>query len=353
MVTTGGSWSFRAPEASPSGDAIGTYERSKQRPSTWDGGWVQTPNQCSICGGAAHLCPAPRTIERLHAWFAHGERGRGEHYECENGHGWASLTYQYPGTRSFRLSGMWKTMASNRTIAPTPQGYTIVAGIGLLAGVPWMLLFGWKWWLGPISFVVALWMAALVTAFRVPQRARIIETLHDQLRPLGAADRRRQRVRHRISQASFAPVGLIGSPDSPWLGGISSTGGRVTSITIVYGDPGIEAAPFLEVIATVDDGPGESVRDTEEYQLRHMPAEPLDLPSREPSLLAAQIEWIPAEASVDGATRAAGKAVVGDHWSLVIEDLPDLTVVVRGHHGAMLDPTALETITTESVEVPQ
>ena len=135
------------------------------------------------------------------------------------------------------MSGLWRAVAFNRTVIPTPQSYTVVAGIGLVAGVAWRLLLGWPWWLGPIGFVVVSWVAALATAFRTPQRAQTIEAVHDQLRPGGASDRHRERTRRSLDQLSFAPVGLVVHPESPWLGETGGPPGRITRITIIYGDP--------------------------------------------------------------------------------------------------------------------
>lgn len=241
-------------------------------------------------------------------------------------------------SRGFRIRAgqLWRAIAFSRTVIPTPQSYTAAAGIGLVAGVIWNLLLGWPWWLGPVGFVVASWLLTLSTAFRGPQRAGTIRAVHDQLRPAGSKDRHDEQVRRDIDEMSFSAVGFAVHAESPRLGGISHNQDRLTGITITYGDPRIEASPFVEVTTMNDDDPPEMLLHMEEGRLRSMAAGPSHLPTSDPSMLSAEIGWSSTEAVVDDVPRTAQWAKLGDSWSLVIEDTPDRTVVLNGYRSATL-----------------
>lgn len=77
-------------------------------------------SHCSSGGAPAHRQPTPSKTKRMCAWFVHGDRHRGDRYECENGHGWTSMTLQFSHGPKVRMSGLWRAAAYNRTIIPTP-----------------------------------------------------------------------------------------------------------------------------------------------------------------------------------------------------------------------------------------
>lgn len=296
----------------------------------------RVPLFCSTCGAPARRCPAPARRERLRAWFVDGDRGRGERYECYNGHGWRLMTAHVSPGFKIRVSQLWRAIAYNRTVIPTPQSYTVAAGIGLIVGVTWNLLLGWPWWLGPVVFVVASWFVALSTAIRGPQRAWTIRAVHDQLRPGGAKDRRDKQTRRDIEEMSFAAVGFVEHAESPHLGGVGGDGVHVTSITISYGHPRVDTSPFVEVVTTIVRDPPRLVMRLQGDWLRRMAAGPSHLPSSDPSMLSAEVSWSPIDITIDNAPRSAHQASLGDHWAVVVDDSPHRIVVIEGHRGATL-----------------
>jgi len=58
----------------------------------------------------------------------------------------------------------------------------------------------------------------------------------------------------------------------------------------------------------------------EEEQLRHVAAGHPGLATYDPTMLSADIEWVDCEATVDGTTRTARQAALGDSWSVAIDD---------------------------------
>ncbi len=311
----------------------------------WERVGVQSDLVCSVCGAPAHRCPPPSIWERVQAWFFDGDRNGGENYECDNAHGWTTWSMRHRCGPVARVAGLWRAVAFSRSVIPTPLSYTVAALVGLIAGVGWGLLFGWPWWLGPIGFVVAAWATATATAFRSPARSETVAAVYDQLRPRGALERRRDRTRRSLEELPFAPLGLVGQPDAPRLGSTSGHGGDISSLSIVYGVlPGPETPSFVEIETTVDDGPVGLRKQLEEKQLRHRAAGRPEWGMHDPSALSADIEWVDCEATVDGTTRVARQAVLGDCWMVAIDDALGRSVVVTGHRLAVIDHVALESI---------
>lgn len=251
--------------------------------------------------------------------------------------------YRSRGFR-IRVSQLWRAVAFSRTVIPTPQSYTVAAGVGVVAGVIWNLWLDWPWWLGPVSFVIAAWLSALSTAFRGPQRSRTIRAVHDQLRPRGAKDRHDKWTSRSLQEAPFAAVGFAEHPEPPCLGGTSDRDDQLTAITITYGNPGLPSAPFIEVTTAIDQDPYEILLHMEADCLRRHAAGPSHLPTSDPSMLSAEIDWSPTDVVIDDTTRTAQRAELGDSWTLVIQDTPDRTVVIGGHRGATLGSAVLKSL---------
>jgi len=256
--------------------------------------------------------------ERLRAWFVDGDRG-GEDYECDNGHGWRSWTSQYYDWAHVplrvRAASLWRSVASSRSAIPTPQSYTVAAAIGLIAGLAWGALFRWPWWLGPIGFVVASWVAATATAFRPSERAQTFAAVHAS----GASRRSRERLRRSIEELPFIIFGLVGRPEAPRFGGTSGDDGDITSLTITYGGASGPTASHIDIETAMPDPVGRR-KYLEEEQLRHVAAGHPGLATYDPTMLSADIEWVDCEATVDGTTRTARQAALGDSWSVAIDD---------------------------------
>ncbi len=289
-----------------------------------------SPLFCSICGAAAQRLPPPGRVRRLRDWFVDGDRHWGDHYACANGHGWTSTTmHERPAGVRWRLRGLWRAVAHERTVYPTPQSYTLVAGVGVIVGIAAQLIWGLPWWLGPVAAVVLAWTLTTATAFAPANRADTADAIHDQLRPRDSLARHLTRMRRDLEQLSFEPVGLADNTGPVFLGGTGGQRGQLTEVSIVYGDPRLVDAPLIEVTTSIDGQPLAVRQDNEEHRLRTNAAGWPHL-ANGPEMLA----WDPVSVTVDGSPRPAHRAALDGGWTLIIEDTSPRIVVVHGQRGA-------------------
>ena len=307
----------------------------------WNPGRVH-PEYCSTCGAEARPLPRPGVIERARAWFVHGDRSQGDRYECENGHGWTSATMRaVAGRRRRRVKELWRRVAFNRRVIPTPQSYAMAGLVGLVVGLVLGVVVGVPWWPLPLLFVVAAWIAATATAFRGPQRRETFEGIRDWWDPGGVLARHDARRRAELMAATFPIVGFADHPDGPWLGGTGRRDHELTSITVAYGDP-LSGDERDEVTASVRDEPIEFARHQAADELRFQAAVQRG-GQPDPAVLSLDVEWSPIDLVVDDETVPAQVAVVSGR-AAIVADAATCRVVVwtdaseMGRRVRSLDP---------------
>jgi hypothetical protein len=330
---------------------------SGRPPNGTDGWWAATvgSDRCPECGKQAVEERRPGWWSRLGSWLIHGSI-RPPSFWCADGHEWSAATYGVLRLRTYgyrRLRLPWsllRTVLSHRRAMPTPIHYVLSFAVGAVVGVGLELLVGWRWWLVAPSFLGAVWLLYLATAFWGPYRVRL-DDLIEVIDWEKAQARRHHRLEEAIQKGSRVAYGVDG-----WAGpaALSAWGNTPSDgLTLDHGDR--EHDLWLAVTTRTGDQTPREVRRThlffelvaEEHRLREQPD--IDSIMRRPAPWAmgeAMPPWVPATMRVDGVITPCESVIRGDLWAAVVE-IGETAIEVEARGG---DPASTSLRRVDSLE---
>ncbi|MFC7718847.1 hypothetical protein [Nonomuraea recticatena] len=220
--------------------------------------------------------------------------------------------------------GVLKVLHRRRGITPTPIAYLLPALAATMVGLVAQWLWGWSWWLFPLTVVAGLWLLYLSSEFRRQWASRPLRhELLDVIAPGGSVRRHQEEEELAFRTAPFPLYGLPPAwPGQRWTAERSESwsAGEPARLELVLGHGHPEDGPQLTVAVT--DQPSDA------FQVRQAVEELWEVTRRDggeqPDPAWAQVTIL-----IDGEQQTFAYLADGLAW-LARAELPDDTVTVRG-----------------------